>query len=249
MTKATTKTKAKTTAKAKTPASKAAPKATKTLKRATKSAKTAKKTASKTQVRTSRTTARAVGKKVEKGTAASRWKVKQPGSAPQSARITPPKGPIKAIASKTKFAPKENTDRTWLIVDAANQTVGRLASQISVLLRGKHKATYTPNNDTGDFVIVINAEKVKFTANKEEQKRYYKHTGYISGIKETSPARLRATQPERILQKAVKGMITRSPLGRAQMTKLKIYSGTEHPHAAQNPVMWNLRYNSAIGEE
>jgi large subunit ribosomal protein L13 len=136
-----------------------------------------------------------------------------------------------------------------LLVDASNQTVGRLASQIAVLLRGKHKATFTPNNDAGDFVIVINAEKAKFTANKEEQKRYYKHTGYISGIKETSPARLRGTHPERILEKAVKGMITRSPLGRAQMTKLKIYKGAEHPHAAQNPVAWKLRYDSTIGEE
>jgi large subunit ribosomal protein L13 len=237
----------------KTPAAMASNKASKsvskTAKRVTKALKTAKKSASKTQVRTSRSTVRAAARKTEKGTSASRWKVKQPGSAPQSSRITAPKGPVKSLASKTQFAPKGNTDRNWLLVDASNQTVGRLASQIAMLLRGKHKASFTPNNDVGDFVVVINAEKVKFTAKKEEQKRYYKHTGFIGGIKETSPARLRNTHPERILEKAVRGMITRSPLGRAQMTKLKIYRGSEHPHAAQNPVMWKLRYNSAIGED
>jgi large subunit ribosomal protein L13 len=230
---------------------------TKTVKKATKVAKatkTAKKTASKTQVRTSRATTRAAKTSAEKkaptrGTAASRWKEKHPGHAPQSARITAPKGPVKALASKTRFVPKENDERQWLIIDAANQTVGRLASQIASLLRGKHKAAFTPNNDAGDFVVVLNAEKVKFTAKKEEQKRYYSHSGYIGGIKETSPTRLRDTFPERILEHAVKGMVPRTPLGRAQMKKLKIYKGTAHPHAAQNPVVWKLRYNSIVGEE
>jgi large subunit ribosomal protein L13 len=101
----------------------------------------------------------------------------------------------------------------------------------------------------GDFVIVLNAEKVKFTADKENTKTYNWHSGYISGIKETTPARLRGTYPERIIEKAVRGMVPRTPLGRAQMGKLKIYKGSEHPHAAQAPVVWNLRYNSFIGEE
>lgn len=249
MTKATAKTAPKK-ALVKTAKAATSKPQSKTLIRASKAAKVAKKTASKTQVRTSRKTARSVtAKKAEKGTSASRWKTKQIGTAPQSARITSQKGPIKPLAAKTQFAPRDNEDRIWLLVDASNQTVGRLASQIAILLRGKHKATFTPNNDAGDFVVVINAEKVRFTANKEEQKRYYKHTGYISGIKETSPARLRNTFPERILEKAVKGMITRSPLGRSQMKKLKIYNGSEHPHAAQNPVAWKLRYNSTIGED
>jgi large subunit ribosomal protein L13 len=225
----------------------------KTQKRATKSVKTAKKTASKTQVRTSRTTKRAekagANERAKKGTSASRWKVKHPGHAPHSSRVTAPKGPVTPVAAKTQFAPKDNDDRRWLVVDVANQTVGRVASQIASLLRGKHKASFTPNNDVGDFVIVINCEKVKFTGNKESGKTYNWHTGYIGGIKETTPARLRETFPDRILEKAVKGMVPRTPLGRAQMTKLKIYKGSEHPHAAQNPVAWKLRYDSTVGEE
>jgi len=226
---------------------------TKTQKRATKSVKTAKKSASKTQVRTSRTTKRAVkadeNVRAKKGTSASRWKVKHPGHAPHSSRVTAPKGKVQSLASKTSFAPKDNSERRWLVVDVANQTVGRVASQIASLLRGKHKATFTPNNDVGDFVIVINCEKVKFTANKETDKTYNWHTGYISGLKETTPERLRETFPDRILEKAVKGMVPRTPLGRAQMTKLKIYAGADHPHASQNPVAWKLRYDSTIGEE
>jgi large subunit ribosomal protein L13 len=225
----------------------------KTQKRATKSEKTAKKSAAKTKVRTSRTTKRAekadVNLRAKKGTSASRWKVKHPGHAPHSSRVTAPKGPVKSLASKTSFSPKDNDERRWLVVDVADQTVGRVASQIASLLRGKHKTSFTPNNDVGDFVIVINCEKVKFAGNKETQKTYNWHTGYISGLKETTPARLRETFPDRILEKAVKGMVPRTPLGRAQMTKLKIYKGSEHPHAAQNPVAWKLRYDSTIGEE
>jgi large subunit ribosomal protein L13 len=227
--------------------------ATKTQKKATKAAKTAKKVAAKTQVRNSRTTTRsekaAATQTAKKGTSASRWKVKHPGHAPQSARVTAPKGPLKALAAKTSFAPKENDERRWLVIDVANQTVGRVASQIASLLRGKHKASFTPNNDVGDFVVVINCEKVKFTRDKDNTKTYNWHTGYIGGIKETTPARLRETFPERILEKAVKGMVPRTPLGRNQMRKLKIYKGTDHPHAAQSPVAWKLRYDSTIGEE
>ncbi len=224
---------------------------TKAQKRADKSSKTQKKSAAKTQVRESRKVDRAVkasAKRNEgKGTAESRWKVKVPGAAPQSARITPPKGKIQPVASKTSFAPKatrKQDERQWLIVDANNQTVGRLASQVASLLRGKHKTAFTPNNDVGDFVVVINAEKARFTANKETQKKYYNYSGYIGGLKERTAQQVRETYPERILEHAIKGMISRNSLGRAQMKKLKIYGGEKHPHTAQNPVAWNLRYNS-----
>ncbi len=243
--------KTKTKVAAKTAGKTLAKNLTVAQKRAAKSSETMKKSAAKTQVRQSRKVDRAVkasAKKNEKrGTSESRWKVKAPGTAPQSARITAPKGPVKPIASKTSFAPtptRKTDERQWLIVDATNQTVGRLASQVAGLLRGKHKATFTPNNDVGDFVVVINAEKVKFSANKETQKRYYSYSGYIGGMKEISPAQLREKHAERILESAVKGMISRNPLGRSQMKKLKIYNGDNHPHAAQNPVAWNLRYNS-----
>ena len=139
--------------------------------------------------------------------------------------------------------PRFDGGRRWLVVDAKEQTVGRLASEIAMLLRGKHKTTFTPNNDAGDFVVVINAELVKFTAQKETDKRYQWHTGYIGGLKQATPARLRQKHPELIIENAVKGMIARTPLGRAQMRKLKIYTGTQHPHAAQGPVVWELRHS------
>jgi large subunit ribosomal protein L13 len=226
--------------------------AKKTAKKTVKAQKSAKKAAAKTQVRTSRTTVRATkeaAKKREGAPSVARWKEKHVGHAPQSARITPPKGPVKPIAAKTSFAPDQNEDRSWLLIDAAGQTVGRLATQIASLLRGKHKSSFTPNNDAGDFVIVINAEKVKFTGAKEDQKAWYKHTGYIGGIKEITVKRVRKEHPERILEYAVDGMIPHGPLGRSQMKKLKIYAGAEHPHTAQNPIVWNLRYNSNIVRE
>ncbi|MBS1984171.1 MAG: 50S ribosomal protein L13 [Bdellovibrionales bacterium] len=171
-------------------------------------------------------------------------KDKPAGHAPHSARITAQKGPIVPVASKTSFVPKYSEDRKWLLIDAAGQTVGRLASEIAMLLRGKHKPTFTPNNDAGDFVIVINAEKVVFTANKEDQKEYFKHSGWIGGMKVTTPARLRGTHPDRILFHAVRGMVPRTPLGRDQMGKLNIYAGENHPHAGQKPAVWNLRYSA-----
>lgn len=220
-------------------------------KRADKQAESKKKSASKVQVREGRTVQRAIlanaKRNEERGTKDSRWKVKTPGAAPQSSRITPPKGDLQPIASKTSFAPRAtraDDDRNWLLIDAKDQTVGRLASQIATLLRGKHKANYTPNNDVGDFVVVINAEKVRFTANKETSKRYYSYSGYIGGLKEISPEGLREKFPERILEHAVKGMISRNALGRVQMKKLKVFKGENHDHSAQNPVAWNLRYNS-----
>ncbi len=220
-----------------------APKASKstTSKKVEKSASSARKTAAKTKVRMTRTLARANQATAKPKSEGSRIKVKALGHAPHSARITEAKGPVTRQAGKTLFAPKENEDRKWLLVDVAGQTVGRVASEIAKLLRGKHKATFTPNNDVGDFVVVINCEKVKFTAAKEEQKQYFKHSGWIGGMKVTTPQRLRKEHPERILENAVRGMISRSPLGRDQMRKLKIYAGTEHPHVAQAPMAWKLR--------
>ena len=129
----------------------------------------------------------------------------------------------------------QDVERSWWVVDAQNQTLGRLATEIARRLRGKHKPEYTPHVDTGDFIIVVNAEKVRVTGNKEHGKTYYRHTGYPGGIKGTTVAEMRKTHPERIIEKAVKGMLPRNPLGRAMYRKLKVYAGAEHPHTAQQP--------------
>ena len=127
-------------------------------------------------------------------------------------------------------------EKQWVIIDAENLVVGRLASIIANRLRGKHKPTYTPHMDCGDNVIVVNADKVRFTGNKLADKRYYRHTGYPGGIKETSPAKiLEGKFPGRVIEKAVERMIPRGPLGRQQMRNLRVYAGEEHPHTAQNP--------------
>ena len=124
----------------------------------------------------------------------------------------------------------------WFVVDAADQTLGRMATRIATVLRGKHKVTFTPHVDTGDYVIVINADKVKFTGRKMTDKIYYKHPGHPGGIKHTTPAKvLEGRFPERVLEKAVQRMIPRGPLGRAQMKALHLYAGTEHPHDGQQP--------------
>lgn len=213
-----------------------------------KSKSSVRKTASKTKVRMTRTLARASKAQSEKKSEGARIKEKALSHAPHSARISQPKGSVKPVVGRTRFAPKENEDRQWLIVDVAGQTVGRVASEIAKLLRGKHKATFTPNNDVGDFVVVLNAEKVKFTSKKEEQKEYFQHSGWIGGLKITTPARLRKEHPERIIENAVRGMISRTPLGRDQMRKLKIYAGTEHPHTAQKPVVWKLQTTATTRE-
>ena len=128
----------------------------------------------------------------------------------------------------------------WYVVDAENKTLGRLASAIALRLRGKHKPEYTPHVDTGDYVIVVNADKVRVTGNKETDKIYYRHSGYPGGIKSISLNKLRATHPERIIEKAVKGMLPRNPLGRAVFRKLKVYAGPAHPHVAQQPEPLNI---------
>lgn len=217
-------------------------KKTKTLskankKKVVKSKRAAVRSASKTTLRTV--------KKKAAPKASSRPKEKPEGHAPHSARITAAKGAVKALASRTQFLARDEDKRNWLLVDASGQTVGRLASQIASVLRGKHKATFTPNNDVGDFVVVINAEKIKFSGNKEADKNYHYHTGFIGGLKTVSATKIKEKNPERLLEFAVKGMVPRNPLGRRQMLKLKIYRGEKHPHAAQNPQVWSLRYNTA----
>jgi large subunit ribosomal protein L13 len=136
---------------------------------------------------------------------------------------------------KTYHAKPHEVEREWLIVDATDLVLGRLSTQVAQVLKGKNKPQYTPHVDTGDFVIVINAEKVRLTGNKANTKMYYSHSGYIGGLKEVSYQRMLAKHPERIIEKAVKGMLPKNTLGRAMNRKLKVYAGPNHPHAAQKP--------------
>ena len=136
---------------------------------------------------------------------------------------------------KTVSVRQQDVAHDWCVVDATGQTLGRLASEIARRLRGKHKAEYTPHVDTGDYIIVVNAEKVFVSGNKETKKIYYRHSGYPGGIKSTSLKKLREAKPEALLEKAVKGMLPRNPLGRAVFRKLKVYAGNTHPHGAQQP--------------
>jgi large subunit ribosomal protein L13 len=138
-------------------------------------------------------------------------------------------------AMKTYVATPENRQRDWFVVDAEGQTLGRLATQIADALRGKRKPEYTPHCDTGDFVVVINAEKIVVTGAKREQKTYYRHSGYPGGMKSRTLAEMLEKKPEDVIRLAVKGMLPRNKLARKQMLKLKIYAGTEHPHSAQQP--------------
>ena len=141
---------------------------------------------------------------------------------------------------KTFSAKAEDVTHDWFVVDASDKTLGRLASEIAPRLRGKHKAEYTPHVDTGDYIVVINAEKVRVTGAKATDKMYYHHTGFIGGIKSISFEKLIDKAPERVLQTAVKGMLPRNPLGRAMFKKLKVYAGAEHPHTAQQPQALNI---------
>ena len=136
---------------------------------------------------------------------------------------------------KTFSATPSDIEREWHVVDAENQIVGRLASKVASILRGKHKPSYTPHMDTGDHVIVINADKVRFSGNKETDKEYFRHTGYPGGGRTRTPKEVRQRKPEFIVQNAVKGMLPKGPLGRHMLKKLKVYAGSEHPHEAQNP--------------
>ena len=141
----------------------------------------------------------------------------------------------------TKFVKKDQLSSSWYEIDAKNAVVGRLASLISKIVRGKNKTTYTPHMDNGDFVVVKNIEKIKFTGKKFQDKKYYRHTGHPGGIKETSPQKLHEKKPGEALKLAVKRMLPGGVLGRKQLGKLKIYSGNEHPHTAQNPKVIELQ--------
>ena len=136
---------------------------------------------------------------------------------------------------KTYVAKPTDRQRDWYVVDADGQTLGRLATQIANALRGKRKPEYTAHVDTGDFVVVVNAEKIHVTGRKLEQKRYWRHSGYPGGIKSRTLAEMLERRPEEVIRKAVKGMLPRNRLARQQLTKLKVYAGPEHPHAAQQP--------------
>jgi large subunit ribosomal protein L13 len=136
---------------------------------------------------------------------------------------------------RTFSAKPAEVKRDWYVIDAEGKTLGRLATEVARRLRGKHKPEYTPHVDTGDYIIVINAEKIGVTGNKEKDKMYYHHTGYIGNLKSVSLGKLRKTFPDRIIRKAVEGMLPRNPLGRAMFKKLKVYAGSSHDHQAQQP--------------
>lgn len=143
---------------------------------------------------------------------------------------------------RTTYMAKPNeVERKWHLVDAEGMTLGRLASEVASLIRGKHKPEFTPHVDTGDFVVVINAEKIRLTGKKWQQKNYYRHSGYQGGLKTTPAHVMVQTKPERMIELAVYGMLPKNKLGNALKTKLKVYAGSEHPHAAQNPQVYELR--------
>jgi large subunit ribosomal protein L13 len=141
---------------------------------------------------------------------------------------------------KTISAKESEVEKKWHLIDADGLVVGRPASRVAAILRGKHKPIFTPHVDTGDFVVIINASKVRLTGNKLQQKAYYHHTGYPGGIKKEMAKDLMKTAPDEIIRKAVKGMLPKNSLGRRQFSKLKVYSGPEHPHSAQNPAPLNI---------
>ena len=141
---------------------------------------------------------------------------------------------------KSYIAKPAEVERKWYVIDAEDKTLGKIASEVASILRGKKKPIYTPHVDTGDYVIVINAEKVRVTGKKEEQKIYKSHSGYPGGLKETTLTELRAKKPEEIIRHAVKGMMPKGKLGRQMFKKLKVYAGPEHPHTAQNPEEWTF---------
>lgn len=143
---------------------------------------------------------------------------------------------------RTTFMAKgQEVERKWLVVDAEGQTLGRLASEVAAILRGKHKPTFTPNVDTGDHVIIINAEKIELTGNKLQGKIYYRHTQYTGGLKQRTAGEMKEKYPTQMLELAIKGMLPKNSLGRQMFSKLNVYAGSEHPHAAQKPEAYELR--------
>lgn len=143
---------------------------------------------------------------------------------------------------KSYMASPATIERKWYVVDAADQTLGRLASQVATVLRGKNKPTYTPSMDIGDYVIIVNADKIKVTGKKLDQKIYYRHSDYVGGMKETTLKELLAKKPEDVIKFAVKGMLPKGPLGRQMIKKLHVYAGPEHNHAAQKPEVLEIKY-------
>lgn len=141
---------------------------------------------------------------------------------------------------KTYSAKPDSVMQDWFVVDADGKTLGRLAAEIALRLRGKHKPEYTPHVDTGDYIVVLNADKVRVSGNKSKQKMYYSHSGYPGGLKSISFEKLRDKAPERVIETAVKGMLPKNPLGRAMFRKLKVYAGSEHPHTAQQPQVLDI---------
>ena len=146
------------------------------------------------------------------------------------------------LSYKTQSVKSTQVKRAWFVIDAEQAVVGRLATQIASILRGKHKPYFTPHVDTGDFVIVVNAEKVRFTGNKENDKLYYRYSGYPGGLKSRPVREMRERRPEHIVRHAVKGMLPKGPLGRRMLSKLKVYAGADHPHEAQQPETLTLNY-------
>jgi len=144
------------------------------------------------------------------------------------------------VNKQTHYAKPGEIERKWVLIDAEGATLGRLATKAANILRGKEKPQYTPNTDTGDFVVVINADKVQLTGNKANQKTYWRHSGYLGGLKIESYKEAMEKHPERVVEHAVKGMLPKNKLGRKQGMKLKVYAGPEHPHTAQNPVKIDL---------
>ncbi|GAB4264295.1 MAG: 50S ribosomal protein L13 [Saprospiraceae bacterium] len=147
---------------------------------------------------------------------------------------------MNTLSYKTESAKKETVERKWYVVDAEGQTAGRLFSRIAHVLRGKHKPSFTPHVDTGDYVIVINADKIRFTGNKLQQKEYIHYTGYPGGQRRETAANLLQRKPEAVIENGVKGMLPKNKLGRAMIKKLFVYAGSEHPHAAQKPEPFNF---------
>ena len=143
---------------------------------------------------------------------------------------------------KSYIPNSETIERKWYVVDATGHTLGRLASEIAQILRGKNKPTYTPFMDTGDYVIVVNADKIKVTGKKLEQKTYFSHSGHVGGVRETTLAEMMAKKPTDVITLAVKGMLPKGPLGRSMIKKLHVYAGPEHPHAAQKPEALEIKY-------
>ncbi len=145
------------------------------------------------------------------------------------------------MKKSTRYAKAGEVERNWVLIDAEGATLGRLATKAAMILRGKNKPQYTPNADTGDFVVIVNADKVVLTGNKADQKRYWRYSGYLGGLKFESFREAMAKHPERVIEHAVKGMLPKTTLGRAQGMKLKVYAGPEHPHTAQNPTKIDWR--------